>query len=220
MAFDPQSLIAAHVRCHARTLHRLACVFGRQRDAEDIVQTLYTRWLRRLLEEPAWLPPESKVELFVCVRRVVMDVVAMENRQRRLQESVSGASDWSGSPEESLHAFERLHWVVSRLPHDLSEVLTASLSAGRRNDALVAQELGLTTSAFTGRLFKARRAAEELASYYELLSRDHAELLAELRFSAKTRLQIANDFGLTLDELTRRWQDSLDLLEKNRKAAS
>ena len=220
MQVDFQSRIARHVRCHARTLHRLVCGFGRQRDADDIVQTLYTRWLRRMCEDPGWEPPESKVELFVCVRRAVLDVVAMESRQRRLQEQVEPASEWVGSPEDSLHAFERLEWILGHLSPEFAEALVASLSSGRRNDAEVAAELGLTTSAFTGRLFKARRCAEELALYYERLSRGQAELVAALRFSGKIRRQIAVELGLSLDELAQGWQESLDLLDKFRKAAS
>ena len=220
MTLASQPELAAHLRRHARKLYQLACGFGRERDADDILQTLYARWWRRMSDEPGWAPPETHVELFVCVRRVAMDLVAKEQRARSRLGDEEPASHLTGSPEESLHAFERLRWILARLPRPLAEVLTASVSAGRRNDAAVAQELGLTSATFTMRLFKARRAAEELATYYETLPLEQANLMAELRFSGRTRAQVAQDRGLAPDELTARWQDALDRLEKSRRAAS
>jgi DNA-directed RNA polymerase specialized sigma24 family protein len=212
--------LAAHLASHARTLHRLACGFGRQRDADDVLQTLYTRWWRRMCDEPDWVPPETHVELFVCVRRVVLDVIAMERRQQRLLERAEGPSRWTESPEESLHAFDRLQWVLAQLPPSLAEVLMASLSAGRRADATVAQELGVSTSTYTSRLFKARRAAEELATFFDHLPLDQARLMAELRFGLKPRSQVARERGLSLDELGVHWRHALDALERSRQVAS
>jgi len=219
MTLASQSLLAAHLRRHARKLHHLACGFGRERDADDILQMLYARWWRRMNDEPGWEPPETQVELFVCVRRVVLDLVAKEQRDRGRLGDERG-SHLTGSPEDSLHAFERLRWILARLPGPFAEALTASVSAGRRNDAAVAQELGLTSAAFTARLFKARRAAEELATYYEILPLDQANLMAELRFSGRTRAEIAKRLGLVPAELDARGQDALDRLEKGRRAAS
>jgi DNA-directed RNA polymerase specialized sigma24 family protein len=217
-ASQPQ--LAAHLRRHARKLYELACGFGRERDADDILQTLYARWWRRMTDEPGWAPPETHVELFVCVRRAVMDLVAKEQRDRSRVGDEGATSHLTGSPEESLHAFERLRWILARLPQPLAEALTASVSAGRRNDAEVARELGLTSAAFTTRLFKARRAAEELAAYYENLPLEQATLMAKLRFSGRSRAQIAEDLGLAPSELDARSQDAADRLEKTRRAAS
>ncbi len=215
-----QPELAAHLRRHARRLYTLACGFGRQRDADDILQTLYTRWWRRMGEEPGWTPPETHAELFVCVRRVVMDMIAKEQRDRaRLGDEHAGAP-LDGSPEDSLHAFERLRWILARLPRPFAEVLTASVSAGRRNDAAVAEELGLTSATFTTRLYKARRAAEELATFYETLPLDQANLMAALRFSGRSRPQIAEDLGLLPEELAARSEDALARLEKSKRAAS
>jgi DNA-directed RNA polymerase specialized sigma24 family protein len=220
MTLTLQPQLAAHLRRHARKLHHLACGFGRQRDADDILQTLYTRWWRRMRDEEGWTPPETSTELFVCVRRVVMDIAAKEQRDRsRLGEEGVG-SELTDSPEESLHAFERLRWILARLPRSFAEALTASLTAGRRNDTAVAEELGLTNAAFTARLFKARRAAEELATYYEQLPLEQANLVAEIRYSGRTRAQIARSYGMVVDELTARCQDALDRIEKKRRAAS
>lgn len=213
-ALHPQ--LAAHLQRHARSLHRLACGFGRARDADDILQTLYARWWKRMQQEPGWTPPQSHAELFVCVRRVVMDVVAKEKRDRLREDR--GASDPVAydSAEESLHAFERLEWIMAKLPAPLAEALMASLSAGRRNDAEVARELGITTPTYTTRLFKARRAAEELASYYELLPLDLANLMAELGYGGKTRAQVAHELGMLVDELTTKWNQATSVLEKKR----
>lgn len=212
-----QTKLTAHLRSHARTLHRLACGFGRHRDADDILQTLYTRWCKRVQSEPEWMPPATHVELFVAVRRVVMDIVAMEERQRALLERSGGWSSLEDSPEESLHAFDRLQWVFSKMPPQLAEALQAGLASGRRSDAAVAAELGVTTSTFTMRLFKARRVAEELASFFELLPLDQANLLADLRFGDKSRSSLAREAGISLDELTARWKSALDDIETTRK---
>ncbi len=212
-----QTKLTAHLRSHARTLHRLACGFGRHRDADDILQTLYTRWCKRVQSEPEWMPPSTHVELFVAVRRVVMDIVAMEERQRALLERSGGWSSLEDSPEESLHAFDRLQWVFSKMPPQLAEALQAGLASGRRSDAAVAVELGVTTSTFTMRLFKARRVAEELASFFELLPLDQANLLADLRFGDKSRSSLAREAGISLDELTARWKSALDEIETTRK---
>src|SRR5438128_2408275 len=126
MSIALQPHLEAHLQRHARQLHRLACGFGRERDADDILQTLYARWWRRMRDEPGWGPPESNVELFVCVRRVVMDIVAKEQRDRSRLEDAETPSHHGGSPEESLHAFERLEWILARLPGPLAETLKAS----------------------------------------------------------------------------------------------
>ncbi|MFO0589420.1 MAG: hypothetical protein U0441_17920 [Polyangiaceae bacterium] len=210
--------LAAHLQRHARTLYRIACGLGRERDGEDIVQTLYARWWRRLSDEPAWQLPETHVELFVAVRRVVIDVVTKERRDRKRDEHAATPSERDAA-DESLHAFERLQWILARLPASFAEALTASLSAGRRDDATMAAELGLTVPAFTTRLFKARRAAEELACYYDLLSLDEATLMAELRYGGKTRTQLAKELGIRPEELAARSQRLMDLLEKNRRAS-
>lgn len=219
MTTDLHPRLADHLQRNARRLYRIACGFGRQTDGEDIVQTLYARWWRRLKEEPGWTLPETHAEMFVSVRRLVIDVVTKEKRERRRDErSVSTVQ--RDTADESLHAFEKLQWILARLPATLADALTASLSAGRRDDAAVAADLGITVAAFTARLFKARRAAEELASYYELLSPEEATLMAELRYGGKTRAQLARELGIRPDELAARWQRALDLLEKNRRAAS
>ncbi|MFO0546928.1 MAG: hypothetical protein U0271_01005 [Polyangiaceae bacterium] len=212
---EPQ--LVAHLQRHARTLSGLARGFGRQRDADDILQTLYTRWWRRMQDEPSWVPPDSYTELFVCVRRVVIDVVAKERRDRlREDRCVLEAHPTSISQEDSLHAFERLQWILDRLPPTLSEALVASLGAGRRQDAEVARELGLTTAAYTARLFKARRAAEDLATFYELLPLELANLMAELSYGGKSRAELARDLGMLLDDVTARWKHAMELLEKHR----
>lgn len=210
--------LAAHLQRHARTLYRIACGLGRERDGEDIVQTLYARWWRRLSDEPSWELPETHVELFVAVRRVVIDMVAKEKRDRARDEQAASPSE-RDSADESLHAFERLQWILSRLPSSFAEALTASLSAGRRDDAQMAAELGITVAAFTTRLFKARRAAEELSGYYDLLSRGEATLMAELRYGGKTRAQLARELGIRPEELVARSQRAMELIEKNRRAS-
>lgn len=219
MIFDLEPQLTSHLRKHARKVHRLACGFGRQRDADDILQTLYARWWRRMKDEPGWSPPETNVELFVCVRRAVMDVVAKEQRDRSRLDRQDAPVNVTHSPEESIYAFERLQWILDRMPSPLADVLKATLSAGRADDATVAREMGLVHSTFTARLFKARRAAEDLATCYELLSLDDANLMAELRYGGKTRLQVANDLGMSLEELTARSQRALVLIDK-RKVAS
>lgn len=219
MSTDLHPQLAAHLQRHARTLFRIACGFGRQRDGEDIVQTLYARWWRRLKDEPGWELPETHAELFVCVRRIVIDVAAKEKRDR-LREERAGEAVQRDALDESLHAFERLRWILAHLPAPFADALTASLAAGRRDDATVAADLGVTVATFTARLFKARRAAEELASYYELLSVDEATLMAALRYGGKTRTQIARELGIRPEEVTLRSQRALKLLEKSRRAAS
>lgn len=220
MTRELEPRLAAHLERHARRLHRIACGLGRQRDADDIVQTLYARWWRRMTDEPDFALPETHVELFVCVRRAALDAIAKEARLRANERAAPDASPWIESPEDSLHAFERLEWILSRLPDTYADVLRASLSAGRNQDATVAHELGLTPATFTTRLFKARRAAEELASFFDRLPLSEANLMAELRYGGKPRWELARALGLTLEELTARVHAATASLEKSRKVAS
>ncbi len=212
--------LEAHLRRHARRLHRIACGFGRQHDADDIIQILYARWWRRIRRDPSWAPPDDGAALFVCLKRVVIDEAAKESRRRARHDRASQQRPApSQSPEDTLHAFERLRWILARLPSSLAEALTASLTAGRRNDAAVARELGISRAAFTARLFRARRAAEQLASYYDCLSPEQAMLMAELSYSGKTQAQVAHELCLLRDELKSRWQQALAVLEKQRAVA-
>ncbi len=202
-------------------LHRIACGLGRQRDADDIIQILYARWWRRTQREPDWAPPEESSALFVCVKRVVIDEVDKERRLRARHEHVARqVQPPRPSPDDRLHAFERLRWILARLPAPQAEALTASLSAGRRNDAALADELNISRPAFTARLFKARRAAEQLADYYDLLSLEQANLLAELNFSGKSRSQVAHEQNMLVDELTAQWRQAEDVLEKHERAVA
>jgi len=202
-------------------LHHIACGFGRRADADDIIQILYTRWWQRLARDPSWLPPEQGAGLFVCVKRVVIDEVAKDKRLRaRNQRAAEQPTSPPQSPEDSLQAFQRLRWIVAHLPAQLAEVLMASLSAGTRRDPEVASELGLTPSAYTSRLFRARRAAEVLATYYDVLTPEQAHLMAQLRYSGKSRSQVAHELCLLRDELTKRWQQALEALEQHAMVAA
>ncbi len=219
MASPLSPRLAAHLTRHARTLFRIACGFGRERDGEDIIQTLYTRWWRRMNEDPTWDPPEARAELFVCVRRVVIDIAAKE-RRARLRDDGAPIPQPTAGIDESLHAFGRLEWILEHLPAPLAEALTATLGAGRRDDAAVAGELGLTAGAFTARLFKARRAAEELSNFYDHLSPTQATLMAELRYGGKSKKDVASGLGMRQDELIARSTEAEGILEKHRRAAS
>lgn len=212
--------LEVHLRRHARRLYRIACGFGRQQDADDIIQILYTRWWRRIRRDPSWSPPDDGAALFVCLKRVVIDEAAKESRLRaRHDRAAHQLQTTSQSPEDKLYAFQRLRWILARLPAPLAEALTASLVAGRRKDAAVAQELGITHAAFTARLFRARRAAEQLATYYDCLTPEQATLMAELSYSGKTQAQIAHELCLLLDDLKSQWRQALAVLEKQQAVA-
>lgn len=221
MSSRHQQRLKAHLRRNARTLHNIACGFGRRRDADDIIQILYARWWQRMQRDASWTPPDDKAALFVCVKRVVLDEVAKERRRReRLDRSAEEPRRPPCMPDESLHAMARLQWILARLPAPLAEALQASLAAGRRKDGEVAAELGITPAAYTARLFKARRAAEELAAYFDVLPPEQAHLMAELRFSGKTRAQIAHELSLLVDDLAGRWHDALAALERGGRASA
>lgn len=205
--------LAVHLERHARTLRRIACGFGRQRDADDVVQILYTRWWKRMQREPDWSPPEEAVALFVCVKRAVLDQIAKESTARNHSAKSAGRLP-PAAPDESLHALHRLEWILARLPVPLAEALEASLAAGHRGDEALAAELGISHGAFTTRLFRARRAAEQLASYYDMLGPEEAHLLAEVQFSGKSRRQIAHEMSLLVDELSERCRRALASLER------
>ena len=213
MSSRSQEVLSAHLRRHARTLRHIACGFGRERDADDVVQILYTRWWQRMRREPAWAPPEEAVALFVCVKRVVLDQIAKEASARGRDERGGREGRPAPPPDESLHALHRLEWILARLPAPLAEAIEASLAAGHRGDEAVAAELGVSRAAFTTRLFRARRAAEELARYYDTLAPDDAHLLAEVQCSGKSRRQIAREASLLVEELACRCRDARARLE-------
>lgn len=209
-------VLTAHLKRHARTLHHVACGFGRARDADDVVQILYTRWWQRMQREPDWSPPEEAVALFVCVKRAVLDQIAKEATASAHARRAHRVGMPAQPPDESLHALHRLQWILERLPAPFAEALEASLAAGHRGDEALAAELGISRAAFTTRLFRARRAAEELAAYYDVLAPDEAHLLAEVQYSGKSRDQIAAEMRLFAGELTKRWRAALSTFEARR----
>jgi hypothetical protein len=133
-------------------------------------------------EEPSFSPPDSHVELFVCVRRAALDAIAKEAREDRRVGGAGSHGATEPSPEETLDASAKLAWILATLPAGYAEVLLASLASGRAQDADVARELGLSPATYTMRLFKARRAAEELADLFERLPLEEASLAASQRF--------------------------------------
>lgn len=220
MSDGPRQVLAAHLRQHARSLHSIACGFGRQRDADDIIQILYQRWWLRLQREPDWIPPSSPSALFVCVKRVVIDEVDRERRRTARDRAAPMNQRTTIPPDVTVEGFDRLRWILDRLPTHLSEALAASLGAGRRRDAEVAKTLGLAPAAYTTRLYRARRAAEELASFYDGLPSDQANLMAEIAYGGKSRAQIADERSLLVSELEALWQSAKDALRKHETVAT
>ncbi|MEM1033562.1 MAG: hypothetical protein AAGN82_24720 [Myxococcota bacterium] len=212
MTDGPRNLLSAHLRRHARALHAIACGFGRHRDADDVIQILYQRWWLRLQREPEWTPPESPSALFVCVKRVIIDEVDRERRRTARDRAAPMNQRTTTPPDVTVEAFDRIRWILDRLPEPMADVLSASLGAGRRRDAEVAATLGLAPAAYTTRLYRARRAAEELASFYDRLPSDQAQLMAEMTYGGKTRAQIADERRLLVDELEALWRDARDAL--------
>lgn len=139
---------------HARLVGFLRSLVGE--DAEDVAQDVYVKLLEA--SGAAEYRGEAALEtwVFAVAKRVALDHLA---RKRRNPVETGGYSpaiaDPAPDPERQAQIAERL----DRLPHTLRVAVDAHLTYGNARQA--AQALGLTRSAYSHRLRRARRLLKE-----------------------------------------------------------
>jgi len=147
-------------REHYRLVYRTAYgVTGSMEDAEDVLQTIFLRLLRR--EFPPDLKRNPKAYLYRAAVNVSLNVV----RMRRRHVNAGDAERFESSPNaesqslEELHA--RLYDAIAKLDADAAQMLILRY-VHDYSDAEIAKLLGKSRTAIAVRLFRIRRRLKRL----------------------------------------------------------
>ena len=152
-------VFSLHYQAALRTAYRF---LRSKEDAADAVQTAYSAAFQNL----NGFRGESSFKTWIT--RIVMNCCLIQLRERRTRRHValddlqSVLESREATPEALCYLAELQvahKWAASRLPQKLKDVYASSLMADVPFP-LVAQDLGLTTSAAKARLFRARRKVE------------------------------------------------------------
>jgi RNA polymerase sigma-70 factor (ECF subfamily) len=147
---------------HSRLIYRTAFgVTGSPEDAEDILQTIFLRLLRR--EFPPDLQKNPRAYLYRAAVNLSLDTVRAKRRHvqvettDRLEELAGPAS----SPGEELHA--RLYAAIAELNPEAAHTLVLRY-VHNYSDAEIAKMLGTSRTVIAVRLFRSRARLRRLLS--------------------------------------------------------
>lgn len=148
-------------REHAPMVYRTArAILGNAEDAEDVLQTIFLRLLRRTL--PPDLTKSPKAYLYRAAVNSSLDKI--ESRRRHVltneaeQFSVSAPSIGM-SPEEDLH--QRLYEAIAKLGPEAAQILVLRY-VHDISDAEIAKMFGTSRTTIAVRLFRLRARLKKL----------------------------------------------------------
>jgi RNA polymerase sigma-70 factor (ECF subfamily) len=149
-------------RAHYRLTYRTAyAITGSAEDAEDVVQTIFLRLLRR--EFPPDLKKNPGAYLYRAAVNVSLNSIRGKKRQvlamdRARLETTRGSAEDSGSAEE-IH--RRLYDAVAQLEPDAAHILILRY-AHSYSDAEIAKLLGVSRTTIAVRLYRSRARLRKL----------------------------------------------------------
>jgi RNA polymerase sigma-70 factor, ECF subfamily len=152
---DLEALFAAH---HARVLQAAYRVTGNAGDAEDVLQTVFLRLVRR---EEAVLEPSPEAYLYRAAVNAALDLLRSRRRGPSvpLEDAGQPRAGAGADPEELRRGREIEAWLrdaVGRLAPQSAEVFALHVFEGRSHEE-IAEALGLSRNAVAVVLHRARR---------------------------------------------------------------
>ncbi len=158
---DVEALFQAH---HGRVFAAAYRVTGNANDAEDVLQTVFLRLLRR--ETTPDLSPSPEAYLHRAAVNAALDLLRQKRRAASVPIDVmADALHDSGDagPEEQWRESELMDWLrgaLARLSPQAAEVFALHCFEGLGNDE-IAQQLGLSRSAVGVLIHRSRRRLRE-----------------------------------------------------------
>lgn len=139
---------------HSRLIYRTAFgVTGSPEDAEDILQTIFLRLLRR--EFPPDLRKHPKAYFYRAAVNLSLDTVRARRRQVLVDdaESLDLLASSHSSPDDALHS--RLYAAIAELNPEAAQTLVLRY-IHNYSDAEIAKMLGTSRTVIAVRLFRSR----------------------------------------------------------------
>lgn len=143
-------------REHASLVYRTAWgVLGTREDAEDVLQTIFLRLLRR--ESPPDLQNNPKAYLYKAAVTVSLDILKARRRRPVLVDDIDRLDIPAAAPGSSFdeELYQRLYEATARLNADAAAVLILRYMHNK-SVADIATELGISRTALGVRLFRSR----------------------------------------------------------------
>jgi len=148
-------------REHSGLVYRTAYgVTGRPEDAEDVLQTIFLRLLRR--EFPPELQSKPKAYLYRAAVNLSLDTVRARQRQTYMADAGSledRASKTDSVFEEEMH--EQLYRAIAELPPEAAQIVVLRYIHDY-TDAEIAKLLGKSRTSIAVRLFRSRARLRKL----------------------------------------------------------
>ena len=143
-------------REYAPLIYRTAWgVLGAREDAEDVLQTIFVRLLRR--ESAPDLQQNPKAYLYKAALTASLDILKATRRRPVLVGDLDRLEIAGRPPESSFdeELYERLYEAIAQLTADAAAVVVLRYMQGK-SIAAIARELGLSRTAVGVRLFRSR----------------------------------------------------------------
>lgn len=167
LTLDLEGLFRAH---HARVLQAAYRITGNAGDAEDVLQTIFLRLLRR--EETPDLAPSPGAYLHRAAVNAAVDLLRRRQRQssvplESLADDLHAGTD--EDPSEQQRAQELRRWLrsaLARLGENAAEIFALSCFEGLGNTE-IAEVMGMTPNAVGVVLHRVRRQLREELRHIE-----------------------------------------------------
>jgi RNA polymerase sigma-70 factor (ECF subfamily) len=167
MVTDPVQSLASEefdriYREYAPLVYRTAWgVLGRREDAEDVLQSIFLKLLRREFS-PA-LQKNPKAYLYRAAINLSLDILKAQRRRPLLIEEADGVDKrmWAADSEIDEDLCQRLYDAIGRLGPEAAEVILLHYMQ-KKKVAEIAKALGISRTHVAVRLFRARTRLRKL----------------------------------------------------------
>jgi RNA polymerase sigma-70 factor, ECF subfamily len=139
---------------HAQLVYRTAYgVTGRHEDAEDVLQTIFLRLIRRDL--PPDLVRNPKAYLYRAAVNLSLDTLRLQRRHVLVDAAALSDLPAPAADLTDLAHHHRLYRAIAELKPEAAQILILRYVHGR-SDAEIARMLGMSRGAIALRLFRSR----------------------------------------------------------------